>query len=168
MTDQPKPSLFDNRGRDGHLAFNGVDREFIRLFMLRCQWLENGCVTYTGGKTVRLPRHHDGIRFTTPRRAAYFIDNARLPDNELKASCSTPGCILPAHIVEGRSRRNEPVVVTRALLHQILSDRKESHRRIAKKYGIDRKLVKRILDMGLDFPLPEKNSRHRKFITMGF
>jgi hypothetical protein len=168
MTDQLKPSLFDNRGHDGHLASNGVDREFIRLFMIRCQWLENGCVTYTGGKTVRLPRYHSGVRFTTPRRAAFFIDNARLPDNEVKASCGTPECILPAHIVQSRSRRTEPFVVTRALLHQVLSDRQKSHRWIARKYGIDRKLVKRILDLGLDFPLPEKGSKGKKFLSIGF
>jgi len=169
MDERRSDSLFDNGGKDSHLALNGVNRDFIMRFMYRCEWLENGCVIYTGGNTVRMPRGMRGIKFTTPRRAAYYIDHARLPTNEIKASCKTKGCILPAHIIAGRPRRSEPFVVTKRLLVAVLFDRAKSCRYIARKHGIDRKLAKRILDLGLNFPLPPKEEREKPlFRSAGF
>ena len=145
--------LFEDKGKVTYLIPPGAKHDLAVSFLERCRWLENGCVIYEGGHSVRIPYElYFGARFTTPRRAAYILDTGQIPDFQLKAECNTPDCVNTAHLVPGRPlRRNRPEI-TRELILNIRRDRSQSIRALAKKYGLDRKKIRKILELGLEFP----------------
>lgn len=149
-----------------------VAEDFAMDFYARCRSMHGGCSVYTGGHTVRLPLEIDiGVTFVTPRRAAYLIAHGRLPASEIKASCQTRGCVTPEHLVLGRARRRGSTVVTKQLILEILCEPAKSTRYLSRKFGISRKIIGRIRELGLKYPLPQpkKPSRPKpRYPSAGF
>ena len=123
-----------------------IPQTFINDFKSRTETMSNGCSSYLGAHTVRLPVGLDSdIRFVTPRRAAYLIEKRHFPTREIKLLCHTPTCVNPAHFLEGRERNTiNPTVIDVKLVKKIKSE-KISQREIAKKYKLSRNTVAKLL-----------------------
>ena len=119
-----------------------VPQSFADDFKSRCEAMPNGCQSYLGAHTVRLPVDvNTDTRFVSPRRAAYLIEHKRLPTHEVKLICHTPTCVNPAHFIEGRLRNTaNPTVINTKLIQQIKSET-ISQREIAKKYKLSRNTI---------------------------
>jgi hypothetical protein len=122
-----------------------VPQSFNDDFKSRCETMPNGCISYLGAHTVRIP---SGVatdaRFVSPRRAAYLIDKKQMPTREIKLVCHTPTCVNPEHFIEGRLRNTDLTVIDSKLIKKIKSE-KSSQREIAKKYKLSRNTVAKLL-----------------------
>lgn len=123
-----------------------VPQSFGDNFKSRCATMPNGCISYIGAHTVRLPADLDlEVRFVSPRRAAFLIENKQLPTNEIKLVCHTPTCVNPKHFIEGRARNmTAPTVIDSKLVKKLKSE-KISRREMAKKYKLSRNTVAKLL-----------------------
>lgn len=83
-----------------------IPQSFADDFKSRCETMPNGCISYLGAHTVRIPVDAEiAVRFVSPRRAAYLIKHKQMPTREVKLVCHTPTCVNPKHFIEGRERR---------------------------------------------------------------
>lgn len=122
-----------------------VPQLFIENFKSRCEMMPNGCVSYLGAHTVRIPVDvATDTRFVSPRRAAYLIDKKQMPIREIKLVCHTPTCVNSEHFIEGRMRNTNLTVIDVKLTRKIKSE-KTSQREIAKKYKLSRNTVAKLL-----------------------
>ena len=119
-----------------------IPQSFIDDFKSKCAQMPNGCISYLGAHTVRLQKDIEaGVRFLSPRRAAYLIEKKQMPTHEVKLICHTPTCVNPAHFIEGRLRNTaNPTVINTKLIQQIKSET-ISQREIAKKYKLSRNTI---------------------------
>lgn len=141
----PYGILQERLARLNEFRYAAIKESFAESFLAQCKLADNGCLIYLGGKTVRIPDHLADVKFTTPRRAAYLICNEMLPSHDLKLICKTPQCVLPRHLTVGRQRRQR-TPLTRSLVQSVLSEPGRSIRYLARKYGLDRKMIKRIIE----------------------
>ncbi len=123
-----------------------IPASFIRRFRGRCRFVGDECLVYGGGRTVRLPIDLDlVVEFVTPRRASYLIEHGRLPLREVKLSCQTVDCVSPAHFIEGRVRRLGITVIDEVIKADIRAETGLGVNAMARKYGISRTTVRRVL-----------------------
>lgn len=118
---------------------------FRRRFRERCFPADNGCLIYRGGSTVRLPAELGAdVEFVTPRRAAYIIEHAQVPDREVKLNCGTPGCVAVRHFAEGRLRRAGVSLITDDIRALVARDAHLSDYAAQRKYGLSRTTIRLI------------------------
>ena len=119
---------------------------FIKRFRARCRATGDGCLIYTGARTVRLPIDVDlEVEFVTPRRANYLIEHRHLPSREIRLSCHTAGCVKPEHFVEGRRRRRGTTVMDEGIKSDIRRETGQSVHALARKYGVSRNTIRRVI-----------------------
>jgi transcription factor WhiB len=67
--------------------------------------LADGHLGWTGTRQMQFA----GIYYT-PKRAAFLADRGRAPDGHVLAMCGVEECVLPAHLMDARERKENGVV----------------------------------------------------------